>query len=289
VDGTRVAVVGHVEWLEFARVERVPATGEIVHASSSWEQPAGGGAVVAVQLQKLAGEVSFFTALGEDELGHRAHRELQAMGVRVEAVFRGGPQRRAFTFIDDEGERTITVIGERLGPASEDPLPWSDLAQADAVYFTAGDVGALRAARQARLLVATLRVLPLLVSAGVELDAVVGSGRDPAERYPPGAVEPPPRLVVRTAGAQGGSYETAGGRKGTYPPAPVPGWVVDSYGCGDSFAGGLTFALGAGLGVEDALGLAARCGAACLTGRGAYEGQLRLEPDPGARPIPPDR
>ena len=28
----RVAVVGHVEWIEFARVERVPAPGEIVHA-----------------------------------------------------------------------------------------------------------------------------------------------------------------------------------------------------------------------------------------------------------------
>ena len=30
---TRVAVVGHVEWVEFARVPRLPAAGEIVHAS----------------------------------------------------------------------------------------------------------------------------------------------------------------------------------------------------------------------------------------------------------------
>jgi ribokinase len=28
----RVAVVGHVEWIEFAQVERVPEPGEIVHA-----------------------------------------------------------------------------------------------------------------------------------------------------------------------------------------------------------------------------------------------------------------
>ncbi len=69
----RVAVVGHVEWIEFARVERVPRPGEIVHASATWEEPGGGGAVAAVQLAKLAGEATFFTALGDDELvlGHR--------------------------------------------------------------------------------------------------------------------------------------------------------------------------------------------------------------------------
>src|SRR2546425_7424678 len=40
----RVAVVGHVEWIEFARVERLPAAGEIVHARDAWEEPGGGGA-----------------------------------------------------------------------------------------------------------------------------------------------------------------------------------------------------------------------------------------------------
>ena len=39
----RVAVVGHVEWVEFARVERVPVAGEIVHALDAWEEPGGGG------------------------------------------------------------------------------------------------------------------------------------------------------------------------------------------------------------------------------------------------------
>ena len=41
----RVAVVGHVEWVEFARVEAVPKPGEIAHAFETWEEPAGGGAV----------------------------------------------------------------------------------------------------------------------------------------------------------------------------------------------------------------------------------------------------
>src|SRR3954452_9282243 len=107
----RVAVVGHAEWGEFARVERVPASGEIVQAEDSWEEPAGGGAVAAVQLARLAGECVFLTALGDDELGHRAKRELEALGVRVEAAWRPEPQRRGFVHVDSGRERTITVMG----------------------------------------------------------------------------------------------------------------------------------------------------------------------------------
>src|SRR5438270_125970 len=62
-DDVRVAVVGHVEWIEFVRVERVPLQGEIVHALETWEEAAGGGAVAAVQLARLNGSVEFFTAV----------------------------------------------------------------------------------------------------------------------------------------------------------------------------------------------------------------------------------
>jgi ribokinase len=51
----RAAVVGHIEWVEFLHVPRVPAAGDIVHASDVFEQAAGGGGVAAVQLRKLAG------------------------------------------------------------------------------------------------------------------------------------------------------------------------------------------------------------------------------------------
>ncbi len=272
----RVAVVGHVEFVEFARVERVPPPGAIVHAREAWEEPAGGGAVAAVQLARLAGAATLYTALGDDDRGHRARSELEALGLRVEAVFRPEPQRRAFTHVDDDGERTITVIGDRMTPRRDDGLPLDELAACDAVYFTGGDAATLRAARAARVLVATPRALESLQAGAVELDALVGSGRDPSERYVAGDLDPPPRLVVRTAGGEGGAWETPDGRHGTYPPEPVPGPPVDAYGCGDSFAAGFTFGLASGLALDEALRLGARCGAACLTGRGAYEGQLRL-------------
>jgi sugar/nucleoside kinase (ribokinase family) len=81
--------------------------------------------------------------LGDDELGHRAKRKLEAQGVRVEAAWRSEPQRRAFVHLDANAERSITVLGERSGPHREDPLPWADLEGVDAVYFTAGDPGAV--------------------------------------------------------------------------------------------------------------------------------------------------
>src|SRR3954464_2579535 len=133
----KVGVVGHVEWIEFARVERVPVAGEIVHALEAWEEPGGGGAVAAVQLAKLAGEATFFTALGDDTLGHRARAALEARGVRVEASFRPEPQRRGFVYVDSAAERTITVIGDRMGPSGHDPLPWEQLGDYHTPYFPA--------------------------------------------------------------------------------------------------------------------------------------------------------
>jgi ribokinase len=269
----RTAVVGHVEWVEFARVRDVPRPGEIAHSSETFQLPGGGGAVASVQLARLAGECTFYTALGDDELGHRAIEELGALGVRVEPAMRPGRHtRRAFTFLDDAGERTITTLGERLAPERSDDLPWHELEHVDAVYFVAGDAGALQAARAARALVATSRISSLLERAGVPLDAVVGSGSDTAERYRP--LDPPPRYVVVTAGARGGKWIGGEDRTGTWKAAPLPGPVADAYGCGDSFAAGLAFGLGSGRGIDAALDLAARCGAMCLTGRGPYERQL---------------
>jgi ribokinase len=267
-------VVGHVEWIEFARVEHVPAPGEIVHALETWEEPGGGGAVAAVQLAKLAGDATLYTALGDDELGRRAGRELEELGLRVEAAFRPEPQRRGFVYVDSRGERTITVIGSRLGPSPDDPLAWDELAGVDAVYATAGEPGAIAAARAAGVLVGTARDLPTLRRAGVELDALVGSSSDPGERYEPGDLDPAPRVVVRTAGAAGGTWESRDGRHGAWEATPLPGRIRDAYGCGDSFAAGFTYGLGAGLDVDAALRIGARCGAACLTGDGPYAGQL---------------
>ena len=106
------------------------------------------------------------------------------------------------------------------------------------------------------------------------LDAVVGSDRDPDERYETGDLDPIPRLAVLTRGAEGGRYSVDGGAWERFHAAPLTGAVVDTYGAGDSFAAGLTYGLAAYGDPEKAIELGARCGAAALTGRGPYAGQL---------------
>jgi ribokinase len=270
----RTAVVGHTEWIEFGHVEAVPAAGDIVHATDAWEEPGGGGAVAAVQLARLAGSCTFYTAFGDDERGERSLRRLEGLGVRVEAAIRSEPTRRAVVFVDANGERTITTLGDRLAPDARDDLPWSELDGVDAAYVTAGDPGALREARRARVLVATSRIADLLAEVDLLLDAVVESAADPAEALDPNDLTHPPHLIVRTRSVQGGRYETSDGRAGTYEAVTAPGPVLDTYGAGDSFAAGLTFALADGREIEEALAIAARCGAWCAAGKGPFGNQL---------------
>lgn len=264
----RVAVVGHVEYVEFLDVDRVPAAGEIVHATSRISVPAGGGGVAAVALARWAGACTLYCALGDDELGHRAEAELRARGVDVRAGWRRSPQRRAITMVDTHRERTITVIGERLVAHEADPLPWDELAACDAVYITGGDAGAIRHARRAKVAVATARILPLLRLANIPLDALVSSANDPAERYTAGELSPEPRVVVRTDGGKGGTFVEAGAtQRYAAAPAQVTG---DTYGAGDTFAAGLAYALGRGLSSADAIAEASQRAAEVLAWHGPY-------------------
>ncbi|HEX2505216.1 MAG TPA: PfkB family carbohydrate kinase [Gaiellaceae bacterium] len=264
----RAGVVGHVEWIEFLRVPSAPKAGDIVQSTEKWEEPGGGGAVAAGVLAGLAGNATLFTVLGDDELGHLALAALEALGITVEAVFRKEPQRRGIVFVDDDHERTITLIGEKLRPRIDEDLPWEKLADFDAIYFTAGHPEVVEAARQARVLVATAREIEYLKTAHVHLDALVLSESDPSEQYT-GELDPEPDLVVRTRGSEGGSYFPGGGE---WESIEIPAPAVDAYGAGDSFAAGLTYGLGKGLPVDDALAVAARCGAEALTRRGAHGG-----------------
>jgi ribokinase len=270
----RIAVVGHVEWIEFMRVDHVPQPGQIVHASEWWQEVGGGGAVAAVQIAKLAGDCDFFTALATDALGRHARERLEGLGVSVFAAPREGEQRRGFVYLDGDGERTITIMGERIVPHGDDDLPWERLDDADAAYFTGGDVGALHEARRARRLVATPRAFDTLREADVRLDALVRSAKDPGEQQAEDELDPPPDLVVSTAGKEGGEWMGKDHKRNQWKAAELPGPRGDSYGAGDSFAAGLTYALGAGMEPADALHVAARCGAHKMAGRAVYDNQL---------------
>jgi ribokinase len=261
----RCAVVGHVDWVEFARVPKLPGAGDIVHARGTWAEPAGGGSVVARQLAQLAGRCEFFTALGDDEIARASTRRLAELGIDLHVQTAAGKRSRtAWTHVDADGERTITLLSEKLHPHG--PLPLDGY---DAVFYTAGDVAALRSARKARFLAAAPREAALLREAGVPLDLLVGSLTDPGERIN-GELEV--AMTVQTDGTRGC---IANGER--FPAAPLPGPVVDTYGAGDSFAAALCFALARGDDLPAAIELASRAGAAVITGQGPYTAQLAFD------------
>ncbi len=278
--GVRVGVVGHVEWVTFMEVDRPPTPGAILHAERTWDEPAGGGGVAAAELARLAGACTLFTGLGTDAVGQGIPAGLAALGVEVCGSSCPGPHRRAWTLLDPNGERTIVVAGEAQAVSGDDVV--GAFEGFDAVYFCKGDAAALRAARAARVLVATARVLPVIEESGVRLDALVLSSNDPSEAYAHGDLTTEPALVARTDGANGGAWRNRAADTGRWRAAPAreSGRPTDAYGCGDRFAAGLAFALATLRSdsidgsdrdrIERCLSIAAESGSYALTRRGAH-------------------
>ena len=269
----KVAVVGHVEWIRFARVERLPGPGEIAHSTDDWDQAGGGGGVAAIQLALLADEAHLFTALGDDELGRRSRASSRSeaftsMPPRILA--RSGGRSCTWTRWGSgrsrPSGRSSARSGATIGCRGPSWPGWTRCCSSRAMSRHFGS----RAAHPS--LTATARDLDILRRGGVALDALIGSGEDEAERYHAGDLDPEPDLVVTTSGALGGWMQPGG----PYTAAVVPGPREDTYGCGDSFMAGLTFALGADVEPHDAVAFAARCGAAALTGRGVAPQSVAL-------------
>jgi ribokinase len=259
---TRVAVVGHVEWVDFLSLPGFPRRGQIIHAEEGFLRAAGGGGVAAVILAELGAEVDFFTALGDDANGHAALAELEDRGVLMHVAWRKQPTRRATTLLEN-GERTIITLGQRLEPEARDELDWEVLGHVASVYFTAGDAGALRHARQSKTVVATPRARDVLEAAAVRIDALVFSDSDRDEARWAKHVAAHTRLLVATEGGHGGRWW--GESEGRWDSAPLPGQPHDSYGAGDSFAAAFTLGLGRGDSVADAAALGAQAGALAMT------------------------
>jgi ribokinase len=264
----RVAVVGHVEWVDFVSLERFPREGEVAHATEAFSRAAGGGSVVAAVLAELGAEVDFYTALGHDPHGEAAAAELRDRGINLHVAWRAAPTRRAITLLRGGGERTIVTIGERLAPAGDDDLDWPRLEQAAGAYFTAGDSGALAHARKARVLTASPRARDVLEDGQCpRLDAIIYSAHDHDESAWAAKAAGRARLLVATEGADGGRWW--GISEGRWHPEAPPGEPKDAYGCGDSFAAGFTFGLASGAPAAEAAAVGARCGARALTRTGA--------------------
>mgnify|MGYP001208840462 FL=1 len=257
------AVVGHVEWMNFLKVDQLPKPGVISHSEKSIEYPAGGGSVIAKTLSELTNnQVHFFTSLGNDYYGEQSFKILSNYGIRLHVAWRDKPTRKGFSLIDSNGERSITVIGERLAPTYKDKLDWNLFEKMDGIFITASDSEIFKKARIADSLCTTPRVgLNIINKSNVLLDGLIGSNLDPGEVFSLSDISIKPKLIIKTEGENGGILYP-GGR---YEALINTKQKIDSYGCGDAFAAGILYGLSSKWSIDKILSLAK------LLGRDASE------------------
>ena len=56
IPSLKMSVVGHVEWVTFLKVNKLPKQGEIIKSEKYFEGPAGGGAVAAVKMKMITNQ-----------------------------------------------------------------------------------------------------------------------------------------------------------------------------------------------------------------------------------------
>ena len=249
-----LAVVGHVEWINFLKVDQLPKPGVISHSEKSLEYPAGGGSIIAKTLSELTlNQIHFFTALGNDDYGDRCFKILSNMGIKLHVAWRDKPTRRGFSMIDSQGERAITVIGERLATNCRDNLDWSILKKMDGIFITASDSEIFKMARSASILCTTPRVgINTINKSNVSLDGLIGSNLDPGEEFSFSELLVKPKYTIKTEGEKGGII-FPGGR---YEALKNKERKVESYGCGDSFAAGILYGMASNWDIDKSLNLA---------------------------------
>ncbi len=252
------AVVGHVEWINFLKVDQLPKPGIISHSKKSLEYPAGGGSIIAKTLSELTeSQIHFFTSLGNDEYGHKCFKILSNMGIKLHVSWSEKPTRRGFSLIDSQGERAITVIGERLAPNHKDKLEWNILKNMDGIFITASDSEIFKMARSASILCTTPRVgLNTINKSNILLDGLIGSNLDPGEAFSFSELSVKPKYTIKTEGEKGGII-FPGGR---YKALKNKKQKVDSYGCGDSFAAAILYGMSSKWNIDKSLNLAKMIG-----------------------------
>ena len=270
----KFAVIGHIEWINFLKVDSLPKPGIITHAKKSLELPAGGGALIAKTLNELSNnEIHFFTSLGKDYYGEKSFEFFKNIGINIHVAWRSEPTRKGFSLIDKNGERSITIIGKRLAPSFNDDLDWNILCDMDGIFITAGDNNLFKKAREANILCTTPRVgINLINESKINLDALIGSNLDPDESFSLSDLNKKPRYIIKTEGEKGGLY-IPGGRFNAIIDNVIK---IDSYGCGDSFAAGVLYGLASNWTIEKAVKLGTVLGRNCIEHFGPYPNMKKI-------------
>jgi ribokinase len=288
-----VVVVGSVNADLVVSVAQLPRAGETVAGGTFARHGGGKGANQAVAAARAGARVAIVGAVGADDLGEEALRELAAEGIDVSAVARldGNATGVAAIVVDHAGENQIAVASganaqldgdavtaalERLLAAPSGVVLLGHEVPEDAVV--AGARAAHAAGWHVVLNPAPARPLPealgnaLLTPNADEARALADVDEVEAAARALGARTGAPVLV--TLGADGALLL----RGDTAERLPVPAIdVVDTTGAGDTVNGALAAELAAGRPLRDAVRFALTAAALSTRAPGARAGMPRRD------------
>ncbi|HET7146585.1 MAG TPA: ribokinase [Gaiellaceae bacterium] len=263
----RVAVVGSYGVGLTVEVERMPEAGETVVGRSFRIDHGGKGSNQAVGAARLAAEVHFLTAIGDDAFGHDAVALWETEGVHAEAVV--APPAATMTapiFVEPSGENRIVIVPgalERLTRAHVDSF---------AERIAAADVCIV----QLEIPVSTaLYALEVARAAGVR--TILNPAPAPPAPIAPAVdyLTPNETEAAAVAGARGTLVVTLGDEgaelDGVRVP-PFPASAVDTTGAGDAFNAAFAVALAEGASDLDAVRWGCAAGAHMVEHAGVVPG-----------------
>ncbi len=156
-----------------------------------------------------------------------------------------GTSRNAgrIVFVDEEDERTITLIGDKLRPRIDEALPWDELADFDAPLLHGRRTRTSSRQRgEAKVLVATARELETLKTA--RTSGWTRWSRARATLRSSTRASSIPSLISSSERDGSEGRQLRARRRQLEVGRALPAPAVDSYGAGDSFAAGLTVRAG---------------------------------------------
>ncbi len=270
----RVDVVGSIALDTRLRLDHLPASGEIMTASSATIGLGGKGANQSVAVARSGVDVRLVGCIGDDNAGRLVLEELASYGVDTELITVHAEERtgRGYVLVEaDRSVRTIVLPGANTRTDVEAVHDVADRLESAAVILLQGEIGqaaieeAIRMAAHWPSLV-VLNPTPVLhidpdlyqyvdalvvneieaaALCGVEVSHDVAEVEDMAVRLG----ERGPSVVV-SLGAEGAVVAPA--RRPVEFVLAESTEVVDLAGAGDAFVGVLTAGLAKGMGVQEA-------------------------------------
>jgi ribokinase len=283
-----VVVVGSVNADLVVSVRQLPRAGETVSGGTFARHGGGKGANQAVAAARAGARVALVAAVGADDLGDEALRELAAEGIDVSAVQRldDVPTGVAVIVVDERGENQIAVASGAnaalTGEAVAAALP--PLSRGDGVVLlghevppeavAAGAAAARAAGWQAILNPAPARDLiegldGVILTPNAD-EARRLSGEDDVAAAARALAARTGAPVLITLGADGALLDGE-----SFPAPPVD--VVDTTGAGDAVNGALAARLAAGDPLHDAVRFALAAASLSTRSPGARAGMPRRE------------